>query len=433
MSGKKTETQNKEKVITKYDRKMERRRKEQEREAKIRKCTRIVGIVVAVCLAVLIIGSVGTSLFKRYTTFHGTYMKVGEHELTKFEYDYYYYSVINNYLSSYSYMLSYMGIDTTKDYDEQVCAFDERMTWKDYFDEMTVAQIQEIKALTDDASAAGFSYDVTEDYNNFLKNVDANITTAGVKKSQYYKEVYGEYANESRIEDFVKETLLASAYYEKLTADRAPLQEEIDTQYAENKNNYDTVSYRSFTFTSADVTSESEEAARKEATEKLQESANAFKERLEAGEDFNALCAEYSTDETAKANYEDAEKDYSLSKNMSYTGTNAAFSEWLFEEARSAGDMEIVPDETNVRCYIVKFEERNKDEEAVNQKISDTLAGQAAGEYVSGLVANYEITDVAGKLKYLTIPEEETTAQESTQAAETAETESTNESVTAAE
>lgn len=427
MSKKKTETTSTEKVMTKYDRKMERRRREQEKEAKAKKRMRVTGIVVVVCLAALIIGSVGTSLLKRYNTFHGTYVKIGEHELTRLEYDYYYYSVINNYISTYSYLLSYMGLDTTKDYADQTCSFDENMTWKDYFDQMTVAQIQEVKALVDDATANGFSYDDTEDYASFLANVESNVTSAGVTESQYYKEVYGEYATESRVKGFVKETLLASAYYDKLAEDYAPSQEEIDAYYAENKNSYDNVSYRSFAFTSADVTASSEEADRKEATVKLQKSANEFKDRLEAGEDFNALCAEYSEDEEAKANYEDTEKDYSLSENMAYSGTNQAFADWMFDETRTAGEIEVIPDETNAKCYVVKFEGRNKDEETVNKTISDTLANQAADEYVSSLVDGYEVTDVAGKLKYLVIQEEaaQTAKEAETTATETNVTEET--------
>lgn len=427
MSKKKKETENTEKVMTKYDRKMERRRKEQEKEARAKKRMKIAGIVVVVCLAAVIIGSLGTSLFKRYSTFHGTYVKIGDHELTKLEYDYYYNSVVNNYLSTYSYLLSYMGLDTTKDFDEQ--EYSDTMSWKDYFDQMTVSQIQEIKALTDDAAAAGFSYDDTEDYESFLANLESNVESAGISKSQYYKEVYGEYANESRVKGFVKETLLASAYYDKLTEDNAPSQEEIDAYYAENKNDYDTVSYRSFTFSSEEVTESSEEAERKDAVVKFQKQANEFKDRLEAGEDFNALCAEYTEDEEEKANYEDAEQDYSLSENEEYSSVDYVIADWLFDETRTSGEMEVIPDEANGRCYVVKFEGRNKDEETVNQSISDSLASEAAGEYVSGLVEGYEVTDVAGKLKYITIQEEASKAAEESAAAE----EATEETETATE
>ena len=410
-----------EKVMTKYDLKMEKRRKEQEKEAKAKKRMKICGTVILVCIAALIIGSVATSLVKRYKTFNGTYIKVGEHELTKLEYDYYFTSVTNNYLSNNSYFLSYMGLDTTKDYADQSYYGDENMTWKDAFDEMTVSQIQEVKALADEARANGFTYDEAAKYESFLENLKTNAESAGISESQYYKEVYGEYATASRVEDYVKETLLAYAYYEKLQEDNTPSQEEIDAYYAENKTDYDTVSYRSFSFSSEDVTSESEEADRIAKVEELQKTAEEFQARLEAGEDFNALCAEYTEDEELKASYENTETDYSLNEDASYSSVSYTYSDWLFDEARTAGEITVIPDESSATCYVVKFESRNKDEETVNQDISDTLANQAATEYITGVVeSSYAVTDVAGDMKYLLIPEETEEAVDETVAEDTA-------------
>lgn len=422
MSKKNSEKVTTEKVKTKYDLKMERRRQEQEKEAKAQKRMKICSTVILLCIAVLIIGSVATSFVRRYKTFNGTYIKVGEHELTKLEYDYYYTNIVNNYINSNYYILSYMGLDTTKDYADQPYYGDENMTWKDAFDEMTVAQIKEVKALADEARANNFTYDEAAKYESFVANLKANAESAGVSVSKYYKDVYGDYATESNVEEFIKETLLSSTYYEKLTEDYAPSQEEIDAYYAENKINYDTVSYRSFAFSSEDVTSESEEADRIAKVEELQKSAEEFKARLEAGEDFNALGAEYAETDELKASYEDTETDYSLNENASYSSANYAYSEWLFDEARTAGEITVIADEDNATCYVVKFESRNKDEETVNESISDTLAGEAATEYVNELIeSKYAVTDVAGDMKYLVIQEEAATVSDETVAEETTE------------
>lgn len=401
MSKENKVTENTEKVKTKYDLKMERRRLEQEKEAKARKRMKIGGIAILVVVIALIAGSIVSSLVRRQTTLQGTYIKIGDYEITKLEYDYYYNSVTNNYVTTYASLLGYMGLDTTIDYAEQ--AYSETMSWKDFFDQMTVAQIQEVKALKTDAEATGFTYEEAEEYENFKTNLATAAESAGISKSAYYKEMYGDYATEKRVEHLVKETLLAGAYYTKLTEDNAPAQEEIDTYYAEHKNNYDTVDYRSFTFENADVTEESEEDVRKSTVAKLQKSANEFADRLEAGEDFNALSAEYTEDEEEKASYESAEEDHSLSEGVSYSSANYVYSDWLFAEEREAGEIEVIPDEANARCYVLVFEGRNKDEESVNESISSSLASQAVGEYVDALVENYPVTDVKGDLKYLVI------------------------------
>lgn len=426
MSKENKVTENNEKVKTKYDLKMEKRRLEREKEEKARKRMKIGGIAVMVLLIALIIGSVASSLIRMQTTLKGTYIKIGDYEVTKLEYDYFYNSVTNNYVSTYGSLLGYMGLDTTVDYAEQ--AYSDTMSWKDFFDQMTVAQIQEMKALTTDAQATGFAYDDAEEYETFKNNLTSAAESAGLSESAYYKEMYGDFATEKRVEHLVKETLLAGAYYTKLTEDNAPSQEEIDAYYEEHKNNYDTVDYRSFTFENADVTEASEEEERKSTVAKLQKSANEFVDRLEAGEDFNALCAEYTENEEEKTNYEDAEQDHSLSQGVSYSSAHYTYSDWLFAEERQAGEIEIVPDEANARCYVLVFEGRSKDEESVNESISSTLATQTVSEYVETLVENYPVTDVKGDLEYLVIQaaaessaeEESTSAAEST-AAETEE------------
>lgn len=424
------ETENTGKVVTKYDLKMERRRKEREKEERTRKRLRISGIVILVCIVAVLAGSIGTGIVRKQKALNGAYIKIGEHEITKLEYDYYYKSVSNNYVATYSSLLSYMGLDATKDFAQQ--AYSETMTWKDFFDQMTVSQLQEIKALNDDAKAAGFEHDLTEDYETFKTNLATAVDNAGVSKGQYYEEMYGTYATEKNVQAFVKETLLASAYYEKLAEDNAPSQEEVDTYYAENKNNYDTVDYRSFTFSNAEVTEASEEADRKDAVVKLKKSAEEFVTRLEAGEDFNALCAEYSEEEEAKANYENKEEDYSLSEKVTYSSAHYTYSDWLFDEARAAGEIEIIEDEANARCYVLQFAGRNADMETINETILDTLSNQAAGEYVSALSEGYAVTDVAGDLTYLTIQEESTEeASEEVSEEGTSEEEASEEGTTA--
>ena len=71
---------------------------------------------------------------------------------------------------------------------------------------------------------------------------------------------------------------------------------------------------------------------------------------------------------------------------------------------------------------MVEFISRSKDETA-DTSISDTLAQQRAGEYIDNLAKTYDITDVAGELKYLAIPEQtvsgnQTESTEETEGAE---------------
>lgn len=421
MSKEKRENPEK-KVVTKYDRKMEERRKQQEKEKRNQKILRISSIAILICLVAAIGFSIVNSVLNRKRTLSDIYVKVGEHQLTKLEYDYYSDSVVNNYLSSYGAILPYMGLDTTKDFADQ--QYTDTMTWKDFFDQMAVQQITEVKAMADDAAAKGFVYDDAEDYAAYMEQLKAGADNAGVSLSKYIKSIYGDYATESRLEPFARETLLAAAYYESLMEQNKPSQEEVEQYYQENKQDYDTIDYKSFAVT-ADAAEDASEEEIAAAMEKASAAAEEMKERREAGEKFEVLCKEFANEEQA-ADYEDPSEEKALTLEGSYSSMSSSYADWLYEEARQAGDVTVVEDSVNNQYYVVEFVGRNADAETAYSSISDTLANEKATEYVNGLIENYEVTDVAGELVYLTIPEEteESASQEESTEEGTAETQS---------
>lgn len=424
MSKEKKENATTEKVMTKYDRKMEKRRQEEAQAAKAAKTNRIVSIIVLLAIVALVVGSIAASMIRKQRVLNDTYIKIGEHEITKLEYDFYFNTVVNDTVNSYSYMMAYIGLDTTKDFADQPYFGDENMTWKDYFDQATVARITETKAVCDDAAAKGFVYDVTEDYAAVIAQIKVSAASSNMTIPKYYKEAYGDYASEKRLENIVKENLLCQAYYAQLATDNTPSQEEIDAYYTANKTYYDTVDYRSFAFSAEGITETSTEEEKAAALAAAKKDAESFLERVKAGEDFNALCAEFSEDVSIKAFYQDTTIDYSLVKGADYSSVSYAYSGWLYDEARVAKDADIVEDASGSTYYVVVFEGRNKEEATVNLTISDTLATQAADEYVDALTQNYSVTDVAGQLTYLTMQAEEATESatqtETTQEAATA-------------
>lgn len=401
MSKEKEVKKESEKVMTKYEKKQAARIAQQKKDEKAAKLTKLVMTLVCVCIVAAIAFSIGSPVVRRQQAINGVYVKIGDHEVTKVEYDFCYNTVVNNYLNMYSSFLPYMGLDTSKDFADQ--QYDENKSWKDAFDEMTVEQLKQIKALVDDSKAQNFTYDAAEDYKAFQDSLETAASEANISSKEYYKKYYGEYATEARIEPFEKESLLAAAYFEELLEKNKPSDEEINSYYEENKDNYDIVDYRSFTF-SASAGEDAGEEAIAAAMEVVRQSAEDMQARRAAGEDFEALCVQFATEEN-KASYENEESQQSLTTGARKSSVSYAYSDWLFDAERKEGDLTVVPDETNNQYHVVEFVSRSKDETA-NTSISDTLSQSKAGEYVDQLLDAYEITDVAGKLKYLTIPEE---------------------------
>lgn len=401
------EVKNEQKVVTKYDRKMEARKQQKIKDARQEKITKTLAAAVVILLAASIIISAGISIISKSSALKGTYIKIGDKELTQLEYDYFYNSAVNNYLAAYSSILPYMGLDTSTDFAKQ--QYTDQLTWKDMFDEMTVEQIKQTKAMADDAVKNGFEYDVVADYESFNTNLEASASSAGISVGAYYKQYFGKYATVSNMEPFIKENLLAGAYYEKLLTDNAPSQEEIKAYYEENKQSYDKVDYRSFTFT-ADLDAEADEDAVNKAMDELKAKAEAMMKARRDGEDFETLCLENAS-EDAKANYEDAENEYSLSEGRTYAGIPSVMAQWLYEDGRKEGDITVLADEAGHQYYVVEFISKYYDE-ADDANISSTMASQRVTEYAAALVENYEVTDVKGDLKYLTVPPVQETGED---------------------
>lgn len=406
MSKKKETLQEQEKPKTKYDRKMEARRKAAAKERRSNLIFRIVCIVILAAL----IGTAGYFGISRWIDVHNattqTYLTVGDHALSQTEYDYYYHSNVSSYINTYYAYLSYIGLDTSKPYDEQ--QYSEDMTWEDYFQKITIEQIQKEYALRDDAAANGFEYDTTDDWTSFQKDAKTAADEQSLSLSQYYKNTFGDYATVSRIQPYVKNSYLASAYYDKLVKDDTPDDATIQSYYEEHKEDYDKVSFYSFSFDPSNYDDSDEQAAAQ---------ADQMVERLKDGDDFETLCLEYAP-EDAKSNYESTDSEYSLSKDMVCSNTNAAYSAWLSDESRKDGDITVIQSDDSGVCYVLKFVSRTYDDTCLDT-ISSTLANNAVSDYLdSVLESGYDVTDVKGEINYLNTESTDTSDTESTDTTE---------------
>lgn len=410
------DTGNKEKIVTRYDRKMEARRLQEEKEKRAAKRWKIGTLLAGICVICIVAGMAISSVVKKQAVLNNTYITIGNHELTELEYNYYYNVTVNNYINTYYSYLSYMGLDPTKDFAEQTYSGD--ITWKDNFDQMTVDSLVEIKALADDAKAQGFEYDVTEDYNTYVENIKSGASEAGLSVAKYYTASFGKYATQRNVEPFIKEMLSITAYYGQLSEQMAPSEEEITSYYEENKNIYDKVNYHVFQF-NADLEEDAEEDAVTVAMSELNIQADEMMARLEAGEDFETLCEEYASEEQ-KENYSDADTEYSFHENASYYSVTSQYAEWLYEETRQAGELTKIENTENHVVYVVRFDERIYDE-SCRQTISNSLTERKVAEYVDELTEGYEVTDVRGELDYL--KNQETTIANETSTEETDTTE----------
>ena len=369
-----------EKKMTKYDLKMQARKEAEAREKRQSMITRITALIV---LVLVVIVAVAVPLTKRISA-KGEYIRIGDHSLSKIDYDFYYGYSVNSYLAQYSYILPYMGLDTTKSFDSQ--QFDDTTTWQQYFDQMTATNIRQYLALSDDAKKTGFTYDMDAAYESFYKDMTEAATTQGVSLKTYLKNMFGSYATKSSLKDCVTTFLTAQAYYSQILEDNKPTKAEIDERYEEKKRDYDNIHFSAFDI-AADIPEDATDEQKEEAMAAAKKKADEFVSRFKNGEEFLALCREFATEEQAKK-YE--AEDASAYQDSTYAGMHSAYRDWLFDEERK--ENEITAIESDSTYYVVLFNLREKPD-TVDDDISNTIASEKSRTYLDGISEGYTLSD----------------------------------------
>lgn len=361
--NKEQKEQTEQKVMTKYDRKVQKRKEEKEKEKKEERISTAVGIVFLVALVCL----VASFPIRTYLATHETYVVINGEEVNKVEFDYAYNTSKNNYITQYGSYLSYFGLDTSKDLSTQM--YSETLTWQDYFEQNAVESLKQNKALMAEAKAAGFTYDTTDEYNTFKETIKTSAAAAGVSDKEYVRSIYGSYATMGRIEEYVKNDMVMNAYYQKLQEDNAPSDDEIQSYYEENKATYDSVDYR-LTTIEADLPTEPTELA--DPVEETAADTTGTTDGTAATDSTQDTAYQPSDAEIAKA-MEDAKvladdaeqtvaKDGEAHENEKKSSVNYLISDWLFDDARKAGDTTVITSDNSHCYYAVAFEKRYLDE-----------------------------------------------------------------------
>lgn len=361
--NKEQKEQTEQKVMTKYDRKVQKRKEEKEKEKKEERISTAVGIVFLVALVCL----VASFPIRTYLATHETYVVINGEEVNKVEFDYVYNTTKNNYITQYGSYLSYFGLDTSKDLSTQM--YSDTLTWQDYFEQNAVESLKQNKALMAEAKAAGFTYDTTDEYNTFKETIKTSAAAAGVSDKEYVRSIYGSYATMGRIEEYVKNDMVMNAYYQKLQEDNAPSDDEIQSYYEENKATYDSVDYR-LTTIEADLPTEPTELA--DPVEETAADTTGTTDGTTAADSTQDTAYQPSDAEIAKAMEDarvladDAEqtvaKDGEAHENEKKSSVNYMISDWLFDDARKAGDTTVITNDNSHCYYAVAFEKRYLDE-----------------------------------------------------------------------
>lgn len=356
------------KVVTKYDLKMQRREEEKAKAKRDRLVSNIMGVVIVAALFCLVI----SFPIRSYLAVNATYAKVNGEKVSRLEFDYNYNVSLNDYLNQYGAYMSMFGMDLSGDLSTQM--FSDELTFQDFFTQMAIENISNNKALLAEAKAGGFTYDTAEDYADFEQRLKDAASEAGMTVKDFVRDNYGTYATLSRISDFVKESLYLSAYYDSVMDSKMPSNEEAESYYNENKNDFDSVDYRLLTV----------EAQLSEAPTEEETAAAMAEAKKEADEAVKTVSTEGDLNENV-------------------TGTYAPYllEDWLFDSSRKAGDTTVIENTSSHSYYVVAFEDRYLDDTpTVNLRAVVTADGNAQSileEWQGGEATEESFADICDK------------------------------------
>ena len=328
----------------------ERQRKEQAEAKKLKTASIIfivimIAVVVTALIVIAIKGVQNSGILEK----NSVVATVGEHEINAVEANYYYADLINNTYSEWysmygdateSYM-TLMGLDLTLPLDEQY--YDEETTWADYFLESAMEKAQADYAMYDAAMAANFvlSEDEQSVLDSTISNVEMYALLYGYTNADSYLEaMYGHGSSAKSYQAYAERSAVASAYYTAYSDGLTYENDAIREYEKDSYNDYSSFSYANYylassSFMGEDATAEDTDAANAAAKEAA--------ESLLACKDVDALDAAIAT---LEINAENDDAASTKVDNGLYTSISSIYREWLAEEGRKEGDIEIFANES---------------------------------------------------------------------------------------
>lgn len=303
-----------------------------------------IGILIVVVFALLIFVNCGI-LQKNATA-----VTVGEHKLSPAEFNYFYQDSYYNVRNSMSSYWQYM-VDTSKPIENQTCSMDEDGgTWKEYLTKTAMQSATQIYALYDAALENG--YTLTEDaqatIDGIPDSIDSYASANGFKDADdYLEDFYGKGADLESYVAYMTVQQYASGYSTEKTESFTYEDEDLRTYYNENKQDFDTVTYRLFSVTTENDDNDTSKTV-----------ADSMKAELDSTEKSFSDAAYKYAPEDSKESYED--EDYTLRSNYGYSSVDTSYADWLFADGRTAGESEVFA--TSSGYAVVMFLSRENNE-----------------------------------------------------------------------
>lgn len=289
-------------------------------------------------------------------------MTVGDEVVSGVELEYQYKDSILQFQNNYSDIIDILGVDFSADLSTQEYA--EGQSWKDYFVDSAVSKLEQQYLLIAEAKANGV--ELSEDEKNAviseLDLLKKALESYGYSFSSYIQSVYGEDISYSDFKEFNLSSTLAYNYSLDVIDGFEIADNRIDKYFEENKEDFETVDFHSYIFDYTVPTDVAEgDTSYKDAAKAAADAALAAVTNADSF--LDAMLAN-ETDETSTVTS-------TLSSSVKRNAVPEDLVEWLYDDARVAGDKTVIEIEDYsgyAVLYYVGGEENDSDYATVNVK-----------------------------------------------------------------
>ena len=328
----------------------------------------------------------------------GPYIRVGTHDVSRIEYEFYKNLYVSTFETQYSDYLEALGIDKTKEYKDQQCLMYEDLTWNEYFEGRAIDVLQETYILEDDIKETGYEFDTDQLYSEFIEQTSRNAFESSVSLDEYLSIHYAEGANKRNFKDVYSRYILIGKYREEKKKNLIPDDATLNKYYTDNKQKFDLVNFRDFIIGASTTSANGETVSEETAMNTAKEQAESMFAKIYNQETFLDVCAENG------ASSRDYYKTSTLYENIDYDNCPPAIVSWLFDEKRENNAIAVIEDKTNKEYHLVFFINREKNIlPTVNFRnilIKDSIAGATSDEAVTSaknkikeIIEDYEKTN----------------------------------------
>lgn len=296
-------------------------------------------------------------------------MTVGSEKISARDFNYYYVLMYNYTVNqSKQYQQQYgqdvMGFDTAKSPDEQNYPqpneAGETITWAKYLSDTAVDRAQQYEALYKEALAADKTkYSLTDEEKTTLNDQVEQIRTTAAKQSlsinAYLREFYGKGVNERFLRNQLEKETIVSRFSEDKNKEFEDTwtDEKVKAVYEADKDSYDVVSLRIFTFTPETLKANEGESAealaarQKAENEKTKTKAEAMLAKV--ADDATFITAAKESKVLAEGETFDPDTgtaNFNKTKSAVESASTKDAAEWAFADGRETGNKSVFQNDT---------------------------------------------------------------------------------------